>query len=210
MREREALIVSGAAKGRNVVDYTAKFNELDQLLPGADDLTRVMMYERGLPGVYAVKCAERRFATLAAATEAMTTLWHAKDSARHTPAALGNTEVEDQLRDIAPPAPAAASSSSSLSAPDPISDLRAQVAQLTAMMSERFQPSVRGRGGGGRGGGGGGGGRSRQREGQPRARSRTPGLSDELARARIAAGECIKCGQKGHYKFECTNEAKLN
>lgn len=207
MREREALIAGGTAKGRSVIEYTAKFNELDQLLPQADALTRVMMYERGLPGVYAVKCAERRFGTLAEATEAMTTLWHAKESARHTPASLNSTEVGEPQQDAAPSASAAASSSSSSSSSNEISDLRAQVAQLTAMMSERFQPSGRGRGGGGRGGGGG---RSRQREGEPRTRSRTPGISGELARARIKAGECIKCGEKGHFKDDCTNEAKLN
>jgi hypothetical protein len=85
---------------------------------------------------------------------------------------------------------------------DPVSELRAQVAQLTAMMAERWQPSARGRGGRA--------GRSRQREGEPRARSRTPGLSDELAKARIKAGQCIKCGEAGHYKADCVNEAKLN
>ena len=71
------------------------------------------------------------------------------------------------------------------------------------MMSERFQPSARGRGGRASG-------RSIRREGQPRARSRTPGLSDDLVKARLKAGQCIKCGQAGHYKAECTNEAKLN
>ena len=212
MREREALIANNTQKSRNVVDYTAKFNELDQLLPHADDLTRVMMYERGLPSAYAVKCAERRFKTLAEATEAMTTLWHAKESARHAPASLNSTEVGEPQHDAAPSTPAAVSSSPASSSPgsDPIGDLRAQVAQLTAMLSERFQPAGRGRGGGGRGRGGAG--RSRQREGEsaPRNRSRTPGLSDELVRARMAAGECFKCGQKGHFKYECTNEAKVN
>ena len=207
-RERDALVGTGA-RNKDVLAYTASFNALDMLLPGEREMTRVMAYERGLPQEYSVKCAERRFATLTEATSAMTALWHAKEGARHTPAALGNTEVEEPSRDTAPAtAAAASSSSSSSSSSDPIGDLRAQVAQLTAMMSERFQASGRGRGGGGRGGGGGG--RSRQREGEPRARSRTPGLSDELARARIAAGECIKCGQKGHYKFECTNEVKTN
>jgi hypothetical protein len=209
MREREALIAGGTAKGRDVVEYTARFNELDQLLPKVDDLTRVMMYERGLPSTYAVKCAERRFDTLAAATEAMTTLWHARESARHTPASLSNTEIDECKHEpLAAPSTAVSASSSPSSSPfDPVGELRAQVAQLTAMMAERFQASGRGRGRGGRHGG-----RSRQREGEgeSRARSRTPGLSEELVRSRIRAGQCIKCGQKGHYKAECTNEAQLN
>jgi hypothetical protein len=200
MREREALV---GARNRNVLDYTAKFNEIDQLLPDEAPLSRVLAYERGLPADYAVKCAERRFDTLAAATEAMTTLWHAKESARHTTASLSNAGMElaqDEARPSSSPMPASASSSAAV---DLIGDLRLQVAQLTAMMTDRFQASGRGRGERS-------GGRSRQREGASRARSRTPGLSNELARARIQAGECIKCGQKGHYKLECTNEPKLN
>ena len=203
MRERESLI---SAKHRNIPEYTAKFNELDQLLPDEAALARVLAYERGLPADYAVKCAERRFDTLAAATEAMTTLWHAKESARHTTASLSNTEVTDTTRDAATSSSSSApASSSSPHSADPISDLRAQVAQLTAMMSERFTGPARGGGSSGRSGG-----RSRQREGETRTRSRTPGLTSEVARARIRAGQCIKCGQEGHYKQECTNEVKLN
>ena len=166
-----------------------------------------MAYERGLPHEYSVKCAERRFATLAEATSAMTALWHAKEGARHTSASISHTDVAEP-----PGGPGADSPSSAGARPataaqqlsaDPVSDLRAQVAHLTAMMAERWQPSGRGRGGRA-------GGRSRQREGEPRARSRTPGLSDELVKARMKAGQCIKCGQEGHYKAECTNEAKLN
>ena len=79
--------------------------------------------------------------------------------------------------------------------------MAAQVAQLTAMMTERFA---------GRGCGGRAGGRLQQREGQARPRARTPGLSDELAKARMKAGQCIKCGQEGHFRQDCSNEAKLN
>ena len=169
------------------------------LLPGEREMTRVMAYERGLPVEYSIKCAERRFTTLVEATSAMTALWHAKEGARHTAASLGNTEATD-----AQEAGASSSVSNTPSpAADPIGDLRAQVAQLTAMMTEQFQASARGRGGRTSG-------RSRQREGEPRARSRTPGLSDEVVRTRIRAGQCIKCGQAGHYKTDCTNEVKLN
>ena len=201
LREREALIAA-ASKSRNgnVLDYTAKFEELDQLLPNESALSRVVTYGRGLPEAYAVKCNERGFTTLAEATSAMTALWHAKESARHPTASLSNVDAEDSPRGAT-----TSSSSTSAASPavDPIGDLRAQVAQLTAMMTERFQSSGRGRGGRASG-------RSRQREGESRARSRTPGLSDELVKARIRAGQCIKCGQEGHYKADCTNEAKLN
>lgn len=200
MQQRERL---SSAAIKDVAAYTARYAELDMLLPNEAELSRVMAYERGLPERYRVKCAERRFATLAEATTAMLAAWNARENARGAHAALGNTEVAE------PSAGAAASSPSfsapSPAAPDPISDLRAQVAQLTAMMSERFQPSGRGPGRGGRAGG-----RSQQREGAPGVRSRTPGLSDELVRARIRAGQCIKCGQEGHFKAECANEAKLN
>ena len=193
-RERDAL-VGASTRNKDVLAYTASFCELDMLLPGERELTRVMAYERGLPSEYSVKCAERRFATLAEATVAMTALWHAKGGARHTTVSLSNTETGE------PSQSAASSASASSPAADPISDLRAQVAQLTAMMTERFS---------GRGRGGRAGGRSQQREGAPRSRSRTPGLSDELAKARIKAGQCIKCGQEGHFKADCANEAKLN
>jgi len=200
MREREALV---GAKNRNVPDYTAKFNELDQLLPDEAPLSRVMAYERGLPADYAVKCAERRFDSLAAATEAVTALWHAKQSAQQTTTSLSNAEAQEPSSSAAPPLPAALSASASAGELSNAA-LAAQVAQLTAMMTERFRVSERG------GRGGRTSGRAQQREGQPRARARTPGLSDELAKARIRAGQCIKCGQEGHYKVECTNEAKLN
>jgi len=194
-RERDALVGAGA-RNKDVLAYTASFHELDMLLPGEREMTRVMAYERGLPLEYSVKCAERRFITLVEATSAMTALWHAKEGARRTTASLSNAEAAEQSQ-------GGASSSTSAAPPagDPVSDLRVQVAQLTAMMAEHF--SARGRGGRSNG-------RSQQREGQPRARSRTPGLKDDLVRARIKAGQCIKCGQEGHYKAECTNEAKLN
>jgi len=192
-RERDALV---GARNKDVLAYTASFSELDMLLPGEREMTRVMAYERGLPLEYSVKCAERRFPTLSEATAAMTALWHAKESARRATSSLSSAEAAEPSHGAA-----SASSSAAVPAADPVGDLRAQVAQLTAMMTERFS---------GRGRGGRAGGRSQQREGQPRPRARTPGLSDELAKARMKAGQCIKCGQEGHYRQDCTNEAKLN
>ena len=185
---------------KDVAVYTAKYIELDMLLPGETELSRVLTYERGLPEHYRVKCAERRFPTLAEATTAMLAAWNAREGARGAHATLHHTEIEEPHSAGSQSVPSAASAAALPS--DPVSELRVQVAQLTAMMAERWQPSARGRGGRA--------GRSRQREGEPRARSRTPGLSDELVKARIKAGQCIRCGGVGHYKAECVNEAKLN
>lgn len=203
LREREALIAAAhKTRSGNVLDYTAKFEELDQLLPNESALSCVVAYGRGLPEAYAVKCGERGFATLAEATAAMTALWHAKESARHPTTSLNNADSEAGQS-------AGASSSTSASSlvtteSDPVGELRAQVAQLTAMMAGHFQAS-------GRSSERHAGGRPRQREGQPpRARSRTPGLSDGVVKARLKAGQCIKCGEAGHYKSDCTNEVKLN
>jgi hypothetical protein len=188
LRERETLIsLASKARNGNVLDYTAKFEEIDQLLPNESALSRVVAYARGLPETYSIKCSERNFTTLAAATAAMTTLWHAKENARYPTVSLSNTDVTTQET--------VASSSAACGSPppmDPVGDLRAQVAQLTAMLSERSQSSGWGRGSSR----GGNAGRSR--------------LSDDLVKARMKAGQCIKCGQAGHYKADCTNEVKLN
>jgi hypothetical protein len=196
MQQRERL---AGASSKDVAAYTAKYSELDMLLPSETELSRVLTYERGLPEHYRIKCAERRFASLAEASTAMLAAWNARENARGAHASLTNTEAAEPLSGTV----FQASTSASSPAADPIGDLRAQVAQLTAMMTERFQASARGRGGHTSG-------RSRQREGEPRARSRTPGLSDEVVKARLKAGQCIKCGQAGHYKTDCTNEVKLN
>ena len=185
---------------KDVAVYTAKYIELDMLLPGETELSRVLTYERGLPEHYRVKCAERRFPTLAEATTAMLAAWNAREGARGAHATLHHTEIEEPHSAGSQSVPSAASAAALPS--DPVSELRVQVAQLTAMMAERWQPSARGRGGRA--------GRPRQREGEPRARSRTPGLSDEVVKARMRAGQCIKCGEAGHYKADCVNEAKLN
>ena len=66
-------------------------------------------------------------------------------------------------------------------------------------------------GGNGKGRGGHGRGRERQQEGAPRAaRSKTPGVSEELARQRLQARVCIKCAEPGHYARDCTNAVKTN
>jgi hypothetical protein len=210
MREREALV---STRHRNVADFTAKFAELDQLIPDADEgpVSRITAYERGLPADYAIKCAEKRFSLLSTATEAMIRHWHLKEGAR---AAAGPSASLHSTED-AGPSPDFSSASSPAARPrDPVEELRSQVAQLTAMFAGGFRPAQSGGGGGGGGGSSGrSGGRPRNRDGagtEKRVREKTPGVSDELARSRFHAGECFKCGQKGHLRAECTNPAKGN
>jgi hypothetical protein len=215
MTQRDALAHAGV---RNVAEYTAKYKELDMLLPRTDELSRVMAYERGLPLAYREKCAERRFSSLALATEAMLALWNAKDGARATVALVTNTEAVSSAGEHGAPSPASAMAAAAA----PLSEDRI-VERIFAMMAAAGgmgggQGSSRGGGHGGYRGGGAAGrrGRPHQRddgagaEGQQRRRSRTPGISEELAKTRLRAGQCIKCGESGHYARDCSNATKSN
>ena len=53
------------------------------------------------------------------------------------------------------------------------------------------------------------GGRGRDPKNSHPSAVKIPGLSYELINARKARGLCIKCGQKGHMKWECTNPADV-
>jgi hypothetical protein len=191
-------------KMKDVARYTSQYSEWDMLLPNESELARVMAYEKGLPEEYRVKCAERRYATLVEATTAMVALWNARAIARGSPASLSHTEMteSDQQVDGARVTPATA-------APPAQTSEDRIVERLMAMMTERFSNSQsspgrgawRGRDRKPRGTEPGAGGSGDQRP--PRAR--TPGISDEMARARVRAGQCIKCGEKGHFARECTN-----
>jgi hypothetical protein len=207
MQQLEALIAAGI---KDVTVYTNRFVELD-MLTAADQLSRVMAYQRGLPEFYRGKCAERQHTTLAAAMESTLALWNARAAAQGSRPAARVSNAEDEEEHEQADAPA----SSSGSAVDlRFKKLEDGIAALTAMFLH--DGSGRGRGGRSRGGRGGGRGGQSGREGQrgrspsPGAggRARTPGVSDEVATQRLADHLCIKCAEPGHFARDCTNALK--
>jgi len=201
----------------DVQAYTNRFLQLDLMIIGQqNELSRVFAYEQGLPEHYRVKSAERQHATLAAAIASSLALWNAKNvaraqshgSSRHGGAAkLHNTQVDnsDDEEDTAGSSQIRASASAASS-----SNAVAKLEQkLDAFISAMQMQNGKGNKGGG--GAGGGRGRERQQEGASRqARSKTPGVSDELAKQRLQAGVCIKCAESGHYARDCKNQVKTN
>jgi len=212
---RQQLDTLAGSGTRDVAAYTTKFVEYDMLLSAparADQIGRVMAYERGLPESYRVKCAERQHTTLGAAMESTLALWNARSAAQaqssRPPARLSNAE-DGALGEEPQGEPSAASNSDQR-----MRRLEDGIATLTAMFQERGGNHY-GRGGG-RGGRSGRTGNREQPGTQGRARSRsdsrprTPGISEELAKQRLACNVCIKCAEPGHYARDCKNEVKSN
>jgi hypothetical protein len=195
LQQLETLIASGV---KDVATYTNKFAELD-MLTSADQLSRVMAYQRGLPESYRVKCAERQHTTLAAAMETTLALWNARAAAQtqsFRPAArVSNAEDTEESDEVA-------------QSSDRVSRLEHRMdAFLTAMQSFRGGFNRGGRGGG-NGGPSRGRGRQQQREGARPPRARTPEVSEAQAKERLAARVCIKCARPNHFARECMNETR--
>lgn len=201
----------------DVQAYTSRFLQLDLMIAGPrNELERLMTYEQGLPEGYRMKSAEKQHTTLAAAIASSLALWNARSVARaqaHSSlrppgrARLNATEIDDSGDEGATSpssqAPYTAGAGSSSSA---VTKLEQKLdAFISAMQMQGGRGNQRG------GGASRGRGRERQQEGAPRpARSKTPGVSDELAKQRLHAGVCIKCASPGHYARDCKNEVKTN
>lgn len=216
MQQLEALKHGNNA---DVQSYTNRFLQLDLMIIGQqNELARVFAYEQGLPESYRVRSAEKQHATLAATVASSLALWNAKSVARSqsqshsgsrhgSMAKLHHTHVDESDEETGAAGPsqgqASASAASSSSA---ITKLEQKLDAFISAMQMQASKGSTGGGGAGRGRG-----RERQQEGVSRpARSKTPGVSDELAKQRLQAGVCIKCAQPGHYARDCKNEVKTN
>jgi hypothetical protein len=189
----------------NVNSYCEKFQEIISLIPDMAEPDRVFYFKSGLPqhlkAILANKAdvllslqsnieaamraegARSLVGSAAAPSGSEPSRWQPRSSNR--PSTLHQME---QSGDEEEPSHSPPSGMMSL--------LMSMQSSINALQAQQAQ-----RGRGGKNGGG-------QRSGKPPAHH-TPGLSDELAHARIAARLCIKCGSADHMKAECKNAADL-
>lgn len=219
----------------NILDYTSKFNELDQLIGNRSELDKVLEYEEGLPDEYRFKSVEKRHLTLIAAVESTIALYKAKLSTRTQvrTASINQLGVEGIEMNNSPTSITSSDPSSSTSfspgtnqtnnsiaiQPQTMSSLQEQVAQLTKIITQQsnrggyYQQNRGGYRNGWQGrsrGGGNGNGYNRNY-----ARSRSPsqsltsmGITREIIEARKAAKQCLKCGEENHFIGTCRNQPK--
>jgi hypothetical protein len=201
----------------DVQAYTNRFLQLDLMIVGPrNELERLMTYEQGLPEGYRVKSAEKQHTTLAAAIASSLALWNAKSVARAQShgssrqggvAKINNSEIDDSgNEELSAKSSRVQNSAGAASSSSVVEKLEQKLDAFISAMQMQYGKSDR-RGEGSRRGRR----HERQHEGAPRpARSKTPGVSDELARQRLQAGVCIKCAEPGHYARDCRNEGKSN
>jgi hypothetical protein len=222
----QQLVALTNGRNADVQAYTNRFLQLDLMITGQrNELERLMSYEQGLPESYRVKSAEKQHTTLAAAVASSLALWNAKSVARaqsishHGPSGatrLNYTQSKnsDNEGDAAESehrqhsTSAASSSTPSSSALE--RKLEAMQAQLSAMQMQSNRNYEHGEGSSRRGRGGRRDHNQREGASNRPARSKTPGVSEELAKQRLQARVCIKCAEAGHYARDCTNELKTN
>ena len=193
------------AKGMtNVVAYTEQFQEINSLIPAMDVADRIHYYSSGLPphirAVLANKVdslltlqqnieaairseASRAGSGLAAPGGAgdHSSRWQARSGARS--AGLNQIEGSSDEDDGSYAAPSATASLEAT-----IKQMQSQLNAMSASFKQKKSS---------------GGSSNKQIPGK----ARTPGLSNELAAARIKAHLCINCGGSDHFKFECTRAA---
>jgi Retrotransposon gag protein len=200
---RQQLQSLTARKSLQVTSYTDRFLEIVSLLPAMDEGDRVFTYRLGLPSAARDALATKQFSTLEEITH-KALVWEAARGPQSNPAPtspssssrgplmqarLNSVDSFDGESDERPADEANATILAQLSRMD------ARITQLAGNAGPRRGESQQRKG-------------DNQR-GPSRHQGRTPGLSDELAQARIKAQLCIHCGQKGHRKRDCTNPADV-
>lgn len=211
----QQLSILTSGNNADVQLYTNRFLQFDLMIVGPrNELERLTTYEQGLPEGYRVKSAEKQHATLAAAIASTLALWNAKSIARgssHSSSRQGsatklnNTQVDFDDCDDGSDGDTTSGSQVQITSSAAASASRNAIAKLEQKL-DAFISSMQG----GEGYRGRRRERQRQKEGARSSRSKTPGISDELAKQRLQTGVCIKCGEKGHFSRECTNSIKTN
>ena len=224
---REQLEILQVGNNSNIIEYTTRFNELIQLLPGRNEIDKVMEYERGLPQQYRIESRKKNYKLLESAISAAVATYNAyRSTGNQGKLSSSIHQIEEQVATTS----SSSSSSSSVSSaegqikdnytayvgppPQQISSTQEQLDRLTAIVTQQmnrggFNRSFYNRGRGGYSGRNRGGYSDRS---PSRSRSRSPslrslGISKELIEARRSAKQCFKCGQEGHLVGGCRNEA---
>jgi hypothetical protein len=178
-----------AAKGmRNVVAYSEQFSELNSQINDMNEPDRIFFYRNGLP--------EQIRNSLAGRAEVLLTLQSNIEAAiraeanRGTPAASSfpSHQPNRGWRPAATANQVEGTPSLQENREEQYGDMLATI--LQAVQAGRFAPS-----------------NSNNQQRRRPLSARTPGLSGELAKARMDKGLCIKCGESGHHKWQCTNAA---
>ena len=204
---RQQLQALTTRKALQVTSYTDRFLEIVSLLPAMHEGDRVFAYRLGLPIAAREALATKQFGTLEEITH-RALVWEAargpqsnlpldgpSSAPRGPPGGqLHNTDTIDDTADDRQELDRSPGGATA----DIVAQLSRMEARITQLAGQAGQRK--------------GGSQPRkpdEQRGASRHSGRTPGLSDELAQARIRAQLCIHCGQKGHRKRDCTNPADV-
>jgi hypothetical protein len=190
----------------NVATYTQRFQEIMGAIADMAEPDRVFAYINGLPqhlrsvlmnktatlltlqsNIEAAMRAEgaRGLAGAAPSSEQNRSSWPPRSSNRAASASLHQMEQGEDEQGQEQPA-----------TPNMMSILMSMQASISALQAQQHKPAARSNG-------------QRGKSSSSRQPHHTPGLSNEIAYARIAARLCIKCGSGTHMKRDCSAPADL-